>query len=122
VKTFVYTEINSRIGFSIAECTTSNQVGNYFRSRLRSDLNRRYILRILDDASDKKLDSVSLFLTQEEAIQLRGYLNQLLEDPKLQHSHLTGTDYKKEVTVCLYDEKDLKNFNQRSIRLLKEDR
>ncbi len=78
-------------------------------------------MRILDDESDKKLDSVSLFLTKEEAIQLRGYLNQLLDNPKLQHCHLSSADYKKEITLCLYEEKDLKNFDQRSMKLLKED-
>jgi hypothetical protein len=79
-------------------------------------------LRILDDESDRKLDSVSIFLTKEEATQLRGYLNQLLDNPALQHSHLSSVDCQKEITVCLYDEKNLDNLNQRSIKLIKEDR
>ena len=79
-------------------------------------------MRILDDEADKKLDNISLFLTKEEAVQLRGYLNQLLENPKLQHSHLSSADCQKEITVCLYDEKNLENFNQRSIKLIKEDK
>jgi hypothetical protein len=79
-------------------------------------------LRILDDDSDKKLDNASIFLTKEEAVQLRGYLNQLLDNPKLQHRHLSSTDYQKEITICLYDEKNLENLNQRSIKLIKEDK
>lgn len=79
-------------------------------------------MRILDDESDKKLDNVSIFLTKEEAMQLRGYLNQLLDNPTLQHSHLSSSDYQKEITVCLYDEKNLRNFNQRSIKLIKEEK
>jgi hypothetical protein len=79
-------------------------------------------LRILDDETDKKLDNVSIFLTKDEAMQLRGYLNQLLDNPKLQHSHLSSADYQKEITVSLYDEKNLENFNQRSIQLIKEDK
>ena len=67
-------------------------------------------LRILDDEADKKLDNISLFLTKEEAVQLRGYLNQLLDNPKLQHSHLSSADCKKEITLCLYDEKNLENL------------
>ena len=63
-------------------------------------------MRILDDESDKKLDNVSIFLTKEEAVQLRGYLNQLLDNPKLQHSHLSSSDYQKEITICLYDVKN----------------
>ena len=79
-------------------------------------------MRILDDESDKKMDNISIFLTKEEAIQLRGYLTQLLENPKLQHSHLSSADYQKEITICLYDEKRLENFNERSIKLIKEDK
>ena len=78
-------------------------------------------LRILDDGSNKKLDNVSIFLTREEAAQLRGYLNQLLDNPKLQHSHLSSADYQKEITVCLYDEKNLENFDERSKRLILND-
>lgn len=78
-------------------------------------------MRILDDKSDKKLDAISVFLTPEEAIQLRGYLNQLLSNPKLQHSHLSSSDYQKEITICLYDERDLEGFSQRAIRLIKDD-
>lgn len=78
-------------------------------------------MRILDDASDKKLDSVSIFLTREEMVQLKSYINQLLENPSLQHFHLSSLDCKKEITVCLCDIKDLANFDKRSIKLLKED-
>jgi hypothetical protein len=78
-------------------------------------------MRILDDESNQKLDNVSIFLTQEEAKQLEGYLRKLLENPKLHHSHLSSSDYKKEITVCLYDEKNLNSFDQRSIKLIKED-
>jgi hypothetical protein len=60
-------------------------------------------LRILDDNSSEKLDNIIIFLTMEEIIQLRGYLNQLLDNPKLQHFHLSSPDYQKEITVCLYD-------------------
>ncbi len=79
-------------------------------------------MRILDDESDKKLDTVSIFLTKEEAIQLQSYLSQLLNNPKLQHSHLSSTDYQKEITICLYDEQNLGDLNPRSIRLIKEDK
>ena len=77
-------------------------------------------MRILDDGSDKKLNNISIFLTKEEAIQLRGYLNKLLDNPELQHSHLSSADYKKEITICLYDEK-LEGLNKRSIKLIEED-
>lgn len=78
-------------------------------------------MRILDDESDKKLDLVSIYLTKNEAVQLRGYLNQLIENPKIQHAHLSNEDYKKEITICIYDEKDLDGFHPRSIKLIEKD-
>ena len=67
-------------------------------------------MRILDDKSDKKLDTVTLFLTQEEALQLRSDLDQLLAKPKLHHTHLSSENYQKEITVCIYSNK-LKSGN-----------
>jgi hypothetical protein len=79
-------------------------------------------LRILDDEADKKLNNISVFLTKEEAVQLRSYLNQLLENPKLHHVHLSSNDYQKEITVCIYNEESLENFHSRAIKLIKEDK
>lgn len=78
-------------------------------------------MRILDDESDKKLDTVTLFLTKEEILQLRSDLDHLIAKPKLNHTHLSSEDYKKEITVCVYDEEDLEGFHPRSIKLIKED-
>ena len=79
-------------------------------------------MRILNDELDKKLDNVSVFLTKVEILQLRGYLNQLLDNPKLQHVHLSSEDYQKEITICIYDENDLEGFHPRAIKLIKEDK
>ncbi|MEL7432193.1 MAG: hypothetical protein AAGI90_06705 [Chlamydiota bacterium] len=78
-------------------------------------------MRILDEQSDKKLDTISIFLTEEEAVQLRGYLDQIIDNPKLQHAHLSSEDYKKEITICIYDKKDLEGFHPRSIKLIEKD-
>jgi hypothetical protein len=78
-------------------------------------------LRILDNDADKKLDTISIFLTKEEAVQLRGYLNQLIDKPKLQHAHLSSEDCKKEITVCIYDKKNLECFHPRSVQLIEKD-
>ena len=78
-------------------------------------------MRILDDKSDKKLNSVSLFLTKTEATHLIGYLAQLLSNKSLDHSHLMSEDYKKEVTVCLYDPENVDNFQERIQKLIHYD-
>mgnify|MGYP001559443878 CR=1 FL=1 len=77
---------------------------------------------MLDDESDKKLDRVSIFLTIEEAKQLQSYLNKLLASPETQHAHLSSNDYQKEITICLYDNKNFINLHPRAIKLIKEDK
>ncbi len=78
-------------------------------------------MRILDDKADKKLNAISIFLTKKEAMQFQSYLNQLLDNPKLQHTHLSSEDYQKEITICLYDEENLESFHPRAKKLIKED-
>ncbi len=78
-------------------------------------------MRILNDESDKKLDAVSVFLTKQEVKQLIGYLTQLIENPKLQHMHLSSEDYQKEITICMYDGEDLSGFSQRAKKLISAD-
>lgn len=78
-------------------------------------------MRILNDETNRKLNNVSLFLTKEEALQLRSYLNQLLDNPKLQHAHLSSEDYQKEITICLYDAKNLNTLHARAKKLIEED-
>ena len=78
-------------------------------------------MRILDDESDKKLDSITIFLTTKEVEQFRSYLSQLLENPKPQHTHLSSEDYQKEITLCLYDEENLQGLHPRAIKLIKKD-
>ena len=78
-------------------------------------------MRILNDISDTKLDSISIFLNEEEMKQMSDYLNQLLNNPNQQHVHLSSSDYQKEITICLYDEKKLEHFHPRAVKLIKED-
>lgn len=78
-------------------------------------------MRILDNDSNKKIDDITLYLKKRELIQLRSYIDQLLEDPQLQHSHLSSSDYQKEITLCIYDEENLEGFNERSKKLILDD-
>ena len=80
-------------------------------------------MRISDDISDRKLDKVTLFLTESEALQLEGYLKQFIEKPKDKglHFHLTSEDYQKEVTVCIYDPENIKALHPRAQKLIRDD-
>lgn len=78
-------------------------------------------MRIYDPRQSRRLDAIGLFLTREEALQLRSYLEQLLADPGMHHVHLSSDDYQKEVTVSIYDMANLEGFDERSKQLIRED-
>ena len=79
-------------------------------------------MRILDDESNKKLDNVSFFLTEQEAIQLHSDLQELITNRKKHHAHISSDDYQKEITICIYDEKNLSGFHDRAKTLIREDK
>lgn len=78
-------------------------------------------MRILDNESDKKIDSVMLFLTKTELQQLIGYATQLLEKPSADHHHLSSEDYQKEITLSIYDPENVVNFSPRVQKLICDD-
>ncbi len=80
-------------------------------------------MRISDDISNKKLDNITLFLTEGEALQLASYLKQLLEKPKEKglHFHLSSEDYQKEITVCIYNPENITEFHPRAQKLIIDD-
>jgi len=60
-------------------------------------------------------------LTETEVLHLIGYLEQLVENKEHDHSHLMSEDYKKEITICMYDPKNVGTFNPRIQKLIRED-
>lgn len=81
-------------------------------------------MRILDPDQDRALDEVAIYLTPEEAREMRDSLNHLLEhfqEPE-EHVHVADSDFKHEITISIYTESNLKYFNQRSRKLIAEDR
>ncbi len=67
----------------------------------------------LDNISDKSLKNVILYLTFEEASELRDRLDELLEKPLHYHAHVSSEDYQKEVTVGNYDVDHLQSIDDR---------
>ena len=78
-------------------------------------------MRIHDEESDRSLSKIIVFLTKSEAEELKSDLNSLLCDPMGNHTHLSSDDYRKEITVCIYDEARLEGFSDRAKRLIRED-
>jgi len=75
-------------------------------------------VRILDEQNDRWLDTVTLYLTPDEAGQLGSYLEQLVEDPVgLHHAHLEEIDYEarrvvRGVTVAVYVDENMDTFGE----------
>lgn len=78
-------------------------------------------MRILDEISDKSLDKVAIYLTHDEALELRDSLIDLLEKSLNNHAHIPSENLQKEITVCVYDFDNLNGFNERSVSLIKND-
>jgi hypothetical protein len=79
-------------------------------------------LRILDEQVNKSLDAAIIYLTKQEAAELRDSLEQLLAEQLGRHEHISSDDYRKELTVCIYDPNQLDQFDERSKRLIIEDK
>ena len=79
-------------------------------------------MRILNDDTDEKLDRLTLYLTRSEAEELKGSLEDLLKHPDHNHSHTPSEDYQKEVTVCIYDIQKLSEFDERSKKIILQDK
>jgi len=78
-------------------------------------------MRLLDEDRDTKLDRVTIYLTRPEAEELMSDLRMALANPKGHHAHISSEDFQKEITVCIYDNNLLGDFNERSKRLIKDD-
>ena len=78
-------------------------------------------MRIYNEDEDKALSNISIFLTHDEGYQLISYLEELLKDPSYHHAHLSSNDYQKEITFCIYDDKNLDSFDPRTRKLIVDD-
>ena len=81
-------------------------------------------MRILDanDPSGRPLAEVAIYLTPDEALQLASKLELLADDPVgLHHLHVEdveGETVVREITVAVYVEENLDQFDERSRRLI----
>ncbi|MBE7045425.1 MAG: hypothetical protein E7397_07825 [Ruminococcaceae bacterium] len=81
-------------------------------------------MRILDEDRDTTVDNVLILFTKEEAIQLISSLEDLIADEtKGNHHHINNNDYSKELTIALYNEKNIDDwFSERCKRLIQYDK
>ena len=83
---------------------------------------RRLDMRILDEMTNKSTNNLTVLLEKNEAIQLIGYLEELVTNDSIaEHYHLNNADYSKEITIALYDVNRLDGFSERYKTLIIDD-
>jgi hypothetical protein len=78
-------------------------------------------MRILDEKTGKAVERVTLYFTRSEASEMNDSLEALLTSPTGRHEHIPSDDYRKEVTICIYDQAALEGFDERSKTLILDD-
>lgn len=80
-------------------------------------------MRILNQNTDKSLQDILLLLTKSEALELRDELERLLSsNQKDNHGHINDIEYQREITVAIYDDSNKNGFDDRTKRLIIEDK
>lgn len=94
-----------------------------------ADLSNRYtssvgeVMRIYNLDTNQKANKVILYLTPEEAQEMKDSLELIIADKKHQHEHISEREngFKREITVCIYRDDNLSTFDERSKKLILND-
>jgi len=81
-------------------------------------------MRIYNVDTDKKVNKVILYLTPGEAQEMKDSLELIMNNnEKHHHEHIPDreSDFKREITVCVYREDNLSTFDERSRKLILND-
>jgi hypothetical protein len=79
------------------------------------------IMKILNEDENTSLDRVTIYLSLDEAKEMRDSLESLISNPIGRHEHIPDKDFNKEITVCIYDLNNISQFNEQSKKLILED-
>ena len=79
-------------------------------------------MRIYDVSSDKSIGTVGIFLTLDEAKELRDILESLIGNPAEHHGHIYGAEDYRELIVSVYTDSNIDMFDARSRKLIEEDK
>ena len=79
-------------------------------------------MHILDKKKDEKIDHLIIYLTKEEAKETVDSILDLLKSQEKHHVHVSSQDYQKEITYIIYDTQDINNYDERTKKLILEDK
>jgi len=77
-------------------------------------------MKILNTDTNSPTKNICIYLTSAEALQMLGYLEQLVAEPD-EHYHLNDEDFEREISLVIYNPNDLSGFDARSKRLIEND-
>jgi uncharacterized protein YuzE len=76
-------------------------------------------MRILDEKNSKSLDNLYLLLTEDEAKEMIGKLNDsLLDIGEMGHFHVADIEYKHQITCAIYSNNSINTFSTRVQQLI----
>ncbi len=75
-------------------------------------------MRIYDHKNKKELESITLFLTPDEAMELAADAKDLSENTHKLHSHICDIEYDREVTLAVYTDENVSQFNEESKKVI----
>lgn len=78
-------------------------------------------MRIYNLDIEKKVNKVALYLTHEEASEMKDALEGLLSNEKHHHEHIPDKDFKREITISIYSEDNISSFDEKSKKLILND-
>ena len=79
-------------------------------------------MRLLDQERNLSTREFLMLLTYSEACELRDDLERVIQNKKsADHIHLNDESYQHELTISLYDEDNLEDFQDRIKKLIQND-
>jgi len=81
-------------------------------------------MRIYNEDAGKKINKVIIYLTPDEAQELKDSLQLMINNSeKHHHEHIPDRedDFKRQITVCIYKEDNISSFDERSRKLILND-
>lgn len=79
-------------------------------------------MRILNIDSGQPLQNICIYLTPSELSEMVGTLEDFQSGEIEHHAHINDQTHRHEITLAVYTAQNLKDFDERSQRLILEDK
>lgn len=78
-------------------------------------------MRFLNQENGQSMNDILLLMTYQEACEIRDDLEKLILSKKVNdHSHISDAEYRHELTLSIYDEKNLEGYQDNIKKLILE--